>query len=702
MFSGPTAYDRNAITDAITEETRRSLSPEAAYLLYPEETANEALDDLRNSPDVFGALTDDAAIGVYQYNRRGEINLLGGIRGNPNDQIAVDEIRRQGLTILFRRRGGLLDAGPTAHFVRPSRRASSNFLRAAHALSGGAEIYFAAFWILPYLHASIENIHLDTSSIASVALAAQILNKSTSYPTIHTFHSYDGLKKHPFSVDRADLVLISASQSGSMAKDIASRVADPGRVITLFSSADAPGNTKVICDIRHDPEYNDSGYDPAVEVTAVASTRPIQLFGEHFLVSPQPLRSIVPIKSDAPAVIADTLAKLVGKNVLVALRATGIGDARNSMWVDMVALKEVECFKLWIKRMVNNFVPAATRAVVQVGSDADSAVMAESLINEIRAQGGDLIAVRSLSLDEIEVGQAGWADEGSPVVVTGASAGRGTQWLAASRALRQFAPRSHRIYIMPGLISMSDRAADLLTRNLKQPTFRLEVMFKIIVDRERDAESWISERLLLLALQNEGAPQEVDDRIRSISGEAEGRINGLFLDAPAGALRLRENFAFWPPSVVCSDASHADVFATIATLVENMRTGSVDAGQRLLNDAQTHSVLDPETFSRYNDGIIQAAFLRAALPIELNYRDSPQGSRLMAALMDQMIRYADRQQGEALSEFLLAIACGRLRLVTEDYGALQEVLRPGLPHGTVLGRWLADCIVNRSGELPIG
>lgn len=74
----------------------------------------------------------------------------------------------------------------------------------------------------------------------------------------------------------------------------------------------------------------------------------------------------------------------------------------------------------------------------------------------------------------------------------------------------------------------------------------------------------------------------------------------------------------------------------------------------------------------------------------------------MAALMDQMIRYADRQQGEALSEFLLAIACGRLRLVTEDYGALQEVLRPGLPHGTVLGRWLADCIVNRSGELPIG
>lgn len=699
LFAGPTAYDRNSVIDAITEETRRAVSPEAAYLIYSETMVERARLDLVDNMDVFSPLADDSTIGIYQYDGSGKVSLVTALRGTPINDLPLDQIRRQGLTTLFRRSGGVLEAGATAHFVRPSRRPSSRFLRASHALSDGAEIYFAAFWLLPYLADDIENVHLDTSGIASVVLAALILRKGTSHPTIRTFHSYDGLAAHPFSVDRPDLVLISASQSGTMAQDIIPRVADSSRIITLFSSADPPPGTRLVCDIRHDDDDNSEGYLPAAPVPDVPTTRPIRLISEHFLVEPEPPRAIVPVRDDRPPVVLSTLSRLVGKNVLVSLRRTDIGDVRHSLWIDMAALKRTDCFNEWVQRMVNNFIPAATRALVQLTDDAQSAVVADAVLTAVQAQGGDLVEIQRLTLANLEAGSANWKDPGSPIVVTGATAGRGTQLLAASRALRRFAPKSHRIYLAPGTIAISERSLDLLARNLQQPGFRFETMFRLIIDRERAAESWRDERLLLDNLRQNGDPEAVEVRSSSLSGVPEGRVNGLFLDSPLGPLQLRDNFAFWPATVECTAASQADVFTTICAILENLRSPAVKLERRLINDVQSHSVLDAETFSRYNDGVIQAAFLRAALPVELNYQDTPANSRLMLDLLRQMIGYADRQQGEALAEFLLAIACGRLRMVDLDFVTLQGLLAAGVPGATEMGIWLANCIVDRSVKL---
>ena len=158
------------------------------------------------------------------------------------------------------------------------------------------------------------------------------------------------------------------------------------------------------------------------------------------------------------------------------------------------------------------------------------------------------------------------------------------------------------------------------------------------------------------------------------------------LDVGAIARQVLDNPAFYvirqpPHGVIRSDATPIE--------------------QRLVNDVQTHTVLSVETFSRYNDGIIQASFLRAAHPIEINYRDTPVESRLMLDLLRQMIRYADRQQGEALAEFLLAIACGRLRLVEGDLARLRSELKVGIPGASALASWLADCIANRYEMLPV-
>ena len=387
LFSGPTRYDLNSVSDAITHETRKALAPEVAYLIYPEGTANLAADDLETHVEVFSPLTEDSSIGVYQFDREGRVTLQRTLRGAPARDLPMDHLRRQGLTKLFRRHGGALDASPTAHFIRPSMRPSSRFLRASHALSDGAEIYFAALWLLPHLADDIEYVHLDTSAIACVVLAALILKQARSQPTIRTFHSYEGIKNHPFSPDRADLVLISASQSGTMAREIVGRVPDASRVLTLFSSADAPLNTKVICDIRIDKSQNPDGFPPARELTDVLNTRPIRLISEHFIVEPQPPRAVVPVIRDAPTVVKETLACLVGKKVLIALKQTDIADERSSVWIDMKAMAVLQIFKRWVDRMVNQFVPATTRALVQLECDEQSAVMADAIASAVKRQG---------------------------------------------------------------------------------------------------------------------------------------------------------------------------------------------------------------------------------------------------------------------------------------------------------------------------
>lgn len=699
LFAGPTTYDRNALLDAVTKESRRALAAEAAYLLYPAHLAADAAADLETAPEVFAALPEDAPVCIYRYDNDGRISLTSNLRGTPPARFPEAEIRRQGLTTLFRRHGGALDAGPTAHFVRPSMRPSTRFLRASHALSDGAEIYFAAMWLLPHLASDVEYVHLDTTAIASVVLAALALKGLNPQPAILTFHSYAGMKKHPFSVDRPDLVVISASQSGTMARDLTQLVADRRRILTLFSSADAVPDTIVICDIRHDDRDNPRGYTKAREVGNTSRTRPIRLISEHFSIEPEPPRAVVPTVQHKPKVL-ETLASLAGREVVRSLRTTDIADERTAVWIDMLKLASQPVFQNWVETMVARRVPAATRAIVQTGDDAQSAVLADA-IGEAVARHGSSFKPERLRMSDIERDERRWPEPTSPIIVTGAVTGRGTQLLAASRALRRFAPKSHRIFLAPGAIGLSTWSIELLRRNLRQPNHEVETMFELVLDRERAAESWRDERTLLEDLQRGKEPAQVEERIESLIGHPEGRMDGLFLDAPGGALHLRENFAFWPKGTPCTSASQADVFTTICAVLEHMRSDATSIEQRLVNDVQTHTNLSVQTFSRYNDGIIQAAFLRAAHPIEMNYRDTPAESRLMLDLLRQMIRYAGRQQGEALAEFLLAIACGRLRLVDRDLDLLRSELRAGVSDASVMAIWLADCLVDRFQTLPI-
>lgn len=160
-------------------------------------------------------------------------------------------------------------------------------------------------------------------------------------------------------------------------------------------------------------------------------------------------------------------------------------------------------------------------------------------------------------------------------------------------------------------------------------------------------------------------------------------------------MALRRNFAYWRPDKQTLPGKHAcsqaDVFVTVAALLEHLRSGSATPPEgRLVNDAQSQSVLSPENFARFNDGVIQASFLRAALPVELNYAASPEQSHSMAGLILRMTDLHDRPQGEGLCEFLLALRLDRLLLDRPTTLMLRERLRDRAESLPPIARWLAN------------
>lgn len=131
-------------------------------------------------------------------------------------------------------------------------------------------------------------------------------------------------------------------------------------------------------------------------------------------------------------------------------------------------------------------------------------------------------------------------------------------------------------------------------------------------------------------------------------------------------LRLRPDFAFWPAFYTETESTTPAVLATMGAILQNAREGRfADEQLRLNTDAFQQVVLSPENFTRYNDGVIQAALLRCARSGELDYSRERASSQFMLDLLTNIFEQHDRLQGEAAAEFAIAIYLARLRLATD-------------------------------------
>ena len=158
------------------------------------------------------------------------------------------------------------------------------------------------------------------------------------------------------------------------------------------------------------------------------------------------------------------------------------------------------------------------------------------------------------------------------------------------------------------------------------------------------------------------------------SENSKGLLNELFWKAPSGKhLTLTHGFVYLPRGISYGSISQADVYFILNSVLHHQRIG---AGHKspLRQTEYTRRTICPLMFDRFNDGVIQASLLRAALRPELNYSLDCQASLDMLNIIREAIAANDRNKGEALREFTLALALKRLVLTNSDRIVAQKML----------------------------
>ena len=376
--------------------------------------------------------------------------------------------------------------------------------------------------------------------------------------------------------------------------------------------------------------------------------------------------------------------------------------------LDPAALIGTPRFKERFAAAVSRYAPRQLAALIHEGDPA-SKVLADAYLENVQDKTATRLKADDLrQLSAHRVSEAGGeqvakspAANGS-VVVLAASVGQGHVLDGISRDLRDpfgecprtylvgFSKHSHTqrsLQLVKNLEFNSDLATGKGFRHLFCPLEQLVLPDQVI------RSAWEVELSLLTKLiedtQEDTSKRDalalLEARKDRLLRTAHLAVHDLFWHSPAGkALPLRDTFAFWKRTQ--QEPSQGDVVFTIASVLENLRSGSK---RKLVSDSFTQRVIDPGMFGRFNDGVIQASFLRCALPQELYYAARPDLSGQMTSLIERIFR-SEAPANEGSFEFLLALACGRLRLTASDTRKVAEAAQSLPPPASVLtGRILS-------------
>ncbi|MFM0390988.1 hypothetical protein [Paraburkholderia phytofirmans] len=624
---------------------------------------------------------------ICVFDREGTIRLHAQLE-NPVHELDIllrdktAAIRTAGLAKLFSAGHVVVSAPPGFTFVKPSERRSTLFLRTEEALTEVEGVQFLAFALLHKLKkrgdiwkSDLEVIYIDSMSIASVAYALRDMYCSlygASQPRVVSFHSHGGIKRIDAPLSGTSFCLISASSSLNLERDWRERTrCHQEEVVTLLTLEDAKGRENALF-ARTRPEGS-SGDQSAKHL------RDLPIVGEHFAPSDLMPKRVL-LKKDHKEVNAeDFCCKFVATGALSILgRGDGNGKVR-PIYLNGRQLSETAGFDVWLYRILRQRTPASVHAIIHQNDEA-SGTLARECARHLTG-----IMVRSnavLVINEIEIERrAGDIEKDAALLIVAAVVGRGTRLLSVSRDLRDI-HEGARTYLIGAQIAETANQISGLSHNLKYSATEANIEVRRFAQiavgaglRDSFAEEVAS---LQNALSAFGSGYEV--RLNELGGSAEGvnsqTLVGLNPDLTE-PMRLRKDFAFWNFSYDTETAeTTSGVIAMTGAILQFAREYKFTQDMlRLSTDAFQQVILDPENFTRYNDGVIQAALLRCARLGELDYSMEHNASRFMLDLLKSIFTQHDRRQGEAAAEFAVALFTNRLRLQSEHRRELNEHLR---------------------------
>lgn len=683
FFSAP--ISPNLISKVVKQEVTENLAPQKVYLIALEEKLHKSSDYLGNQSFIneFDAYVGDISSKlVFLFaDKSGKLTYLSG-------QTVANKLTKTilqiGMLVLFKKHKGLVVSNHGYHFVKPSGDHCDKFIRASNLLVSGVEVTFLALSLLPHLRRDIKRIYVDTSSISFiVSLAIQVYQTfDCGMPSIESFASYAVLdEQFDFVEDRSSLVLISATTSGSLAKKLFSKKAfGPDQIVTLFH-VNLPSDQTGIFDISCAVNGGLTSSKAETCEFCKRQSKLIRIAGEQFLPENPKHELLVIKKSDFARKRQDFFKEFASKNLLhwnMAARAAA--DLKEHFYINVeTVIENVNgAFYSTLQKNIRRYVTRDLETIIYF-DDAGSSAIVQKIREYLKEDFEKVTLIKHSELSEEAL-----TSKASVLVVAGAITS-GRSLLAVSRKLRCLDQAATINYLVAFSKLPNEEANKQLKTDLEQGGHSFVVLQQCSIPRVKEytKTAWDYEREKLKPFSDEDPLGELEVKLPGILSSRRqividdcGDANSLFLpNAESKPLTLRRTFAFWSDFGFDDErlkaVNQSDVYWTIQVVLHDLRNASQNNG---LATPYHTTLISPANFDRYNDGVIQACFLRAALPIEMDYRVDEVFSRRMTDIVISILINWNNDQGEAALEFLMAIWCLRLRLLDQH---LKEIVALG-------------------------
>ncbi len=686
IFASTAGLDPEELATVIEGEIGNNLMPDEIFIVVRdvEYTAirNQLINGEQNK-SILNRIHKGSTVTIAGYDIKGKKTKCSQVKGaTARYSVKFEDFKRRAITDIFNKRGGFIEATATYHFENPSGKHTNRFMRLSNLMVREAEMAFIAFCMLPFIPKNTSTAYIDTPSL--YPLIASINEQRLSLGAVEriqsdNFSSYAGLSTYQFSQSSNSCFLISASTTGNLAlKLVDEHGIDKNRIIHVLFLGDCPRPLNIVCDLRCDASKNPTGIavspivvNPSVCPMCADGSHAIKLKGDQFeFGAPQP-ETILIRKIDAPTSLSRQMNDLAGSGLF----CVGLGDAvkrqPRQFHIDAIALLKNKKFNEKLDYLLRRSLPAGIKYVI--ATDADSLPLAKIIANSNARHAS---VIRISEIDKIE------KKTRSAIIITAAVIESGRSLLNISRDLRSIASDAPLLYLVGVSKTTGELRREGLEKTLTQTSLPFPYQFieveKLFLPRSLESHAWDSERKFLIYSKTSGlVPRHlekfIDKRIDLLGKATSPLLNNLFMQNKFNsALELQPGFVFWPSEKSTQEHSQADVFFTIASVLQKLRSNARDgSASTIKSNLFQQTILAPENFGRFNDDIVQASILRAAHASEMNYCDSLSSSRELGRLICRVISSAGKERGGAAAEFLIALGTKRLRLHEDD---LKKVL----------------------------
>lgn len=574
----------------------------------------------------------------------------------------ITEFYKNGLTQLTRK-NDVVHIAPAGHtFKHPSGKISKLFIQTRELVSTETELQYTSRGLSLLTDevnwADVETIYIDTMGIYPIVKEAVDFTKSAA--RIESFHSYDSIEDLNLPSNEY-LIIISASTSGSMAKNLLSRGFSSKKIITLIDIDCREGASQVFINLKTTNTINELNKIDGSETD-------IELVGEQFSYKAKPPKQITIGIAHQPINL---------KTILKNFGITGINNINQKLddihktpvlSLKSASLNSSELFTCWLKKELNWSLPSAVNTIVH-NVDEPSKILAGNIKKLLQESSSHYDNIKIVNSNDLNFESL---KECTGVIVVCAFAGDGGVLRQISRDLREFEdsviPRHFLIGVgIPQSMKSWIRLEQFLIRNASKRAYNFSAWQVLPLGPDNLKNSWTELANLASVVQNYNCETDehadcFDELVEVISKSQ----NSLLPNTKGATLKITSGFVFFGDvfDSKITQVTQSDTLLTIASALQAAREHK-DPNNCLTPTSYQSVIVSPENFLRFNDDILQACILRSSTFSELDYSSDQHLSELMSEFLYKVFTRHEHPYGYAALEFAAALAVGKLKIKKE-------------------------------------